>query len=137
MRETFVPSMERLAALVVAQDWAALQTSVSPWVAERLDVRDALVSHVVGMREEWDLPEDAWPSSASVDTNPLDVADVRGFYPEELDPAADEGTFIGYGCIQLLANDDEELDAYADVWVALFDCEGMPTIGLWQVLDPD
>ncbi|HUQ40733.1 MAG TPA: hypothetical protein VM030_11325 [Acidimicrobiales bacterium] len=127
----------RLGGLLVAGDWSVIEASLSPWLAGRQDVRSELVSHIEGMREEWELPDDAWPPAASVDTNPLGPDELRTHYPGQVDPDMTDTSFIGYGCVQLLASDDEPHDAYADVWVGLYDADGAAVVGLWEVLDPD
>ena len=136
-KDELVAGLTALGEQVVAKDWAAVAARLSPWVAGRQDVRAQTESWVEEMREEWELPDESWPSAASIDTNPLGVADLRGFYPEELDPDVDADNFVGYGCIQLLASDDENLDAYGDVWVALYMRNGATAVGLWAILDAD
>ncbi len=134
---TLRAQLSELGELVVGQRWADLGQRMSPWLSGRQDARDELATFIDEMRAEWDLPDDAWPSAADIDTNPLGPDELRGFYPDKLDPDIDDDNFLGYGCLQLLASEDEPHDAYADVWVALYTRDGASVVGLWHVDYPD
>jgi hypothetical protein len=138
MATEFIAELERLGHLIQSKEWSTLEASVASWVAEDRSLRADVEAAVQEMASEWDMDTaSAWPSGVEVGTNPLDVDGLRAIVGEELSASVKQDAFVGYGCITLLASEDEELDAFADVWIVLVRDGDTIKVGYYNLEDPD
>ena len=130
--------LNRLGALIINRKWSALERRLSGWLRERENLKEDILDFIHEMRQEWDLTRSSWPVAVEPDINPTDELDeLREYFSKAVDPALNNANFAAWGCIQLLADEEDGLDAFADIWVLLYRDANELKIGYYEIESPD
>lgn len=130
--------LNRLGSLIVNQEWHLLETRLSPWLTDQENFKDDILTSINEMIDGWALTSSSWPSGVEPDINPVTGLDeVKEYFSKEVDPNLDNENFVAWGCIQLVADEKEALDAYADIWVLLYKADNELKVGYYEIEYPD
>ena len=135
---------EAIAANVIARDYDTLHGSLAPWLQASTtpdSLREAIEARLTEMMEVAECDELTYPVGAVVDGNMCTIDDLRkapSYGPAKVIPAeVTPDNFRKWMSVQFLADDEVEIDAWFDMWIAVVDVDGRPAIGYFELEDPD
>ena len=127
-----------LGSLIVNKEWHALDTKLSQWLRDQENFKEDILTSINEMIDDWALSSSSWPSAVEPDINPItELDEVSEYFSKKVDPNLNNENFAAWGCIQLVADEEEELDAYADIWVLLYNEHDELKIGYYEIEYPD
>ena len=126
-----------LGFLIVNKEWQALEGRLSQWLRDQENFKEDILTSINEMIDAWALSSSAWPSGVEPDINPTELDEVKEYFSKKVDPNLNNENFVAWGCIQLIADEKEEIDAYADIWVLLYNEENELKIGYYAIEYPD
>ena len=167
MNEAYKQFGDRFAQAIVARDYQAAHSMLAAWLQKTITpakLQEMIEKEVGEVCEAAELEELAYPETWEIDGNHSTIADLRdprsyvstrnsGWLGEGRSysgtgdlakPIADEVTeenFRKWMCIQFMpseeAQDDLDIDAFLDFWMAVVEVNGQFKIGYFELEDPD
>ena len=134
----------RFGDAILARDYEAAHALLAPWLRRELTpegLREVIEARLREMMEYAGCDELTYPVGYDVDGNSSTVDDLReerSWAPPR--PIPDEVTaenFRKWACIQFLADDDVDIDAWFDLWMIMVESDGRYGVGYFELEDPD
>ena len=135
---------EELGAAVLARDFDAAHAMLAPWLQRETTpagLRETIEARLREMMEYAGCDELTYPVGFDVDGNSSTVDDLRkerSWAPPRPIPAeVTPENFRKWACIQFLADDDVDIDAWFDLWMIMVEVDGRYGVGYFELEDPD
>lgn len=150
MEEDYRQFADTFAQNIVRQDYSAAHEMLAPWLQPEITperLRQFVETELKEVGEGFDIEEIIYPKTYEVSGNSSSVADLleeRSYITsrrssESLPPEITEENFRKWLVIQFMPAPEEELelDAWLDWWMALVELDGEYCIGYFEIEDPD
>ena len=116
-------TLQKFGQAIIDRRFADARMLLAPWLRDQMDesaLEAAIQQGLAVAAEQSGADAPAWPTEQSLDSNDIDVAELRQNTPS-LSSAITANNFRGWYCLQF----DEEKDAPFDLWVALVEDNGL------------
>ncbi len=135
---------EEFAESIIARNYEHAHRILAPWLRDIVTssgLQEVIEERLQDMMQYAGCHELTYPIGYSVDGNSVDLDDLRepdpGEAPRQLPPELTVENFRKWACIQFLAGDDLDIDAWFDLWIALIELNGRCLVGYFELADPD
>ncbi len=122
--------------LIINKDWPGLESYLPEWI--KCDqLRSEIKKEILETIEDWELEDNSWPMDVETGFSYDGLDELNPYFKGEVHPSINDENFRYWCCIALLADDEDEMDCYADLWVLLIQREDSVEIGYYELKDPD
>jgi hypothetical protein len=144
MEEAHKQLAGEFARAVIARDFEAAGALFAPWLRETTPperLRELVEEQLREMMQYAAVDELTYPVDFDVDGNSSTIDSLReprSYAPDR--PIPEEVTrenFRKWLCIQFLAGDDVDVDAWFDFWAAVVETDGRLALGYFEFAEPD
>ena len=120
-------TLQKFGQAIIDRRFGDARQLLAPWLRDQMDesALEAAIQQGLGVAAEQsgaDAP--TWPTDSSLDSNDIDVAELRENTPS-LSSSITKSNYRGWYCLQF----DEDKDAPFDLWVALVQDGGELRLG--------
>jgi hypothetical protein len=134
---------DRLALCIESRDYAGAHSMLAPWL--QVDVtREALQSEIEAELREvadgFDIEELVHPDGHQLDTGVLSYEDLvrESLTGTAIPTGLTKENFVLWMCVTMLSNDDDlDVDAWFDLWIAVAGHEDELAVGYYEILGAD
>ena len=135
---------EDLAAAIIARDYEAAHAMLAPWLGRDMTAagfREVVEDRLREMMQYAGCDELTYPVGVLVDGNSCTVDDLRKLDswrpPRQIPAELSSENFRKWMCLQFLADEGVDIDAWFDFWMAVAEVDGELRVGYFELEDPD
>jgi hypothetical protein len=134
----------RFADAIVAKDFDSAHGLLAPWLQREMspaDLQAVVEARLREMMEYAGTDELTYPVGYDVDGNSCTIADLREprswAPPRPIPPEVTPENFRQWACLQFLADEGLDIDAWFDLWMIVVETDEGYGVGYFELEDPD